>query len=249
MRLWQQLKGFDFITLLDKHAFRIVENQYNIATRKLVDNTYEHDILEAMIDGTKPYVATHNKHGKLHWLLFTPFRYPPLLWGSRFGKITEPSLFYASLELETAMAEVSFRQFIHLNASEASFEPTDISFTHIKVAVATNKALHLEHHPFDPHRNIISDPTSYAISQPLGTDMREYGIEAFTYFSARKKEGLNLAIFYPDVFAKNAPLEQKLWSAFVSKSHIEFRNAYTHHLMVEFPLSDFLVDGKLPLVY
>ncbi|MCV6615090.1 MAG: RES family NAD+ phosphorylase [Cellvibrionaceae bacterium] len=35
----------------------------------------------------------------------TPFRYPPLAYGSRFGSTLERGIFYASQELATAFAE------------------------------------------------------------------------------------------------------------------------------------------------
>ncbi|MCY0725978.1 RES family NAD+ phosphorylase, partial [Klebsiella pneumoniae] len=51
----------------------------------------------------------------LHYLLKTPFRYPPLRWGSRFGSVHEPSLFYAAQRLQTAMAEAAYYRFVLWN--------------------------------------------------------------------------------------------------------------------------------------
>jgi len=44
----------------------------------------------------------------LDYLLFPPFRYPPLKWGSRFGTEYQRGLFYGSQLLATALAEVAY---------------------------------------------------------------------------------------------------------------------------------------------
>ncbi|MDI7027707.1 RES family NAD+ phosphorylase, partial [Pseudomonas aeruginosa] len=62
--------------------------------------------LEELLESSKPPVPADAE--PLHYLLKTPFRYPPLRWGSRFGRRHEPSLFYAALKLETAMAESAY---------------------------------------------------------------------------------------------------------------------------------------------
>ncbi|WP_158661005.1 hypothetical protein [Thiomicrorhabdus sp. Milos-T2] len=64
---------------------------------KIVDSFEEQSLLEALIDNTKP------KSGERHYLIQTPFRYPPLNHGSRFATRFEPSLFYAGLSLNSAL--------------------------------------------------------------------------------------------------------------------------------------------------
>ncbi|MCC3263614.1 RES family NAD+ phosphorylase, partial [Paenibacillus polymyxa] len=67
-------------------------------------------LLEELIETSKPQLPPSTE--TLHYLLKTPFRYPPLRWGSRFGRRHEPSLFYAALRLETAMAEAAYYRFV-----------------------------------------------------------------------------------------------------------------------------------------
>ena len=80
--VWTRCAGDSEIRLLHASPWRVVEAQHQVSTRKLVDSAEEQALLEEMIDRVKPPDLTH---GRLHYLLFTPFRYPPLPHGSRFG--------------------------------------------------------------------------------------------------------------------------------------------------------------------
>ena len=50
----------------------------------------------------------------LHWLLFTPFRYPPPPGGSRFRGPNDPGVFYGADEIRTACAELGYWRWRHL---------------------------------------------------------------------------------------------------------------------------------------
>ena len=54
-------------------CWRVVESQHRVSTMKLVDTLEEQELLEILVDGTKPQVPPDCRH--LHYLLFTPFRY------------------------------------------------------------------------------------------------------------------------------------------------------------------------------
>src|SRR5690349_16833291 len=117
--IWQKCNGEKQITSLSMDAYRLVESQQVTATRKLVDSLVEQTILEDMIESVKPALLPDTE--SLHPLLYTPFRYPPLKHGSRFGTPFESSLWYGSLELEAAMAEKAYYQFNFMRASEGDF--------------------------------------------------------------------------------------------------------------------------------
>ena len=61
-----------------------------------------------------PAAAAH-----LHWLLFTPFRYPPPPGGSRFRGPNDPGVFYGADEIRTACAELGYWRWRHLQDSPA----------------------------------------------------------------------------------------------------------------------------------
>src|SRR5688500_8455099 len=83
---------------LEGEVLRLVESQEQVATNRLVDTLSEQALLEEPLEATKPPVPLAAAP-TLDYLLSTPFRYPPLRHGSRFGRRTEPSLFYASRTL------------------------------------------------------------------------------------------------------------------------------------------------------
>ena len=83
----------------------MVEAQHRISTRKLVDSDREQAVLEQLLESAKPPVPPASN--LLHYLLFTPFRYPPLPNGSRFGTRWDRGIWYGAETLATAFAEVS----------------------------------------------------------------------------------------------------------------------------------------------
>ena len=83
--IWESCKGAQQIRHVVGTVYRLVESQEQIATLGYVDTLEEQTLLEEMLETTKPpYPFTTED---FHYLLKTPFRYPPLKWGSRFGRI------------------------------------------------------------------------------------------------------------------------------------------------------------------
>ena len=66
-------------------TWRVVEAQHVVSTGKLVDAPEEQAALEMLIDSSKPPIPAAEEFAGLHYLLSTPFRYPPLRHGSRFS--------------------------------------------------------------------------------------------------------------------------------------------------------------------
>jgi hypothetical protein len=57
----------------------MVEAQHTASTMKIVDNSEEQDLLETLLEGSKP--AQSDSALALDYLLATPFRYYPLRGG------------------------------------------------------------------------------------------------------------------------------------------------------------------------
>ena len=85
-------------------------SQEQIATLGYVDTLAEQALLEQMLDDVKPPYRADTDG--LHYLLKTPFRYPPLKWGSRFGRIHEPGIFYGGCSTEATLAEAAYYRFV-----------------------------------------------------------------------------------------------------------------------------------------
>lgn len=246
--IWNKCDGKKHINLINEKAWRIIEAQEITATRKLVDSFDEQVILEDLLESTKPHVSA--EFDSFHPLLYTPFRYPPLKHGSRFGRKTEPSLWYGSLELNTAMAEKAFYQFNFLRASEAVYNTVQVPLTVFSTKVKTEKGIKLTEAPFAEYTNIISSPNSYDSSQQLGAAMRDENIQAFTYFSARSPGSqANIALFSAQAFLHKKPEAPSFqsWQCIANNNVIEFtRSSAINTETIAFPLDRFLINGRLP---
>jgi hypothetical protein len=233
---------------LSRKGFRAVEDQSVNSTRKLVDSDEEQALLEALIDRVKPAWPSAPRLSGLHYLLATPFRYPPLRHGSRFGTRFERGIFYGSETKPTVLAEKAYYQCLFLAGTHATFSaPITQSLTLFQFSFATRHGADLTRPPFDAFEAELASKTSYAESQPLGAELRRAGVEAFCFRSARDpKQGKNLALFEAAFDAKK-PLQAERWICTSTRDRIELKPGL---LAVGSPLSfariAFEQNGVLP---
>jgi len=229
-------------------AWRAVESQHVTSTRKLVDSDDEQQVLEALIDTAKPPWPTGRRFVGLHYLLATPFRHPPLRYGSRFGTRRERGIFYCAEEQATVFAEKAYYVLLFLEGTEADIEPLTRPLTVFQVRISTKKGADLTQAPFDDHMELISSPTSYIDSQLLGASMREAGVAAFRFVSARDpKAGANLGLFEP-VFTTKQPTNAEQWICTATRARVELEpGPAVMRARTRFPREAFEVDGVLPM--
>jgi hypothetical protein len=178
--------------------WRIVENQEQAATRRITRSADEQSRLEELLDNNKPPYLPGTE--QLHWLLKTPFRYPPLRHGSRFGTAFQPGILYGSRELATAMTESAVYLWL-FRAAPIELGPlerisdgrTAIQFgiSHDSTSDLTTGAAAKK------NRHKISAPGSYTFSQALGSALREQQTAAIWFHSARAPDGVNCAVLAP----------------------------------------------------
>lgn len=231
---------------------RAVESQSESATRKLVDSHAEHELLEAMLEASKPPVPAAARD--LSYLLSTPFRYPPLRHGSRFGRRHERGIWYGSVAIATVLAEVAFYRFVFLAGSQAfDGDPRVLTrLTAFRVDVATEAGVDLTGGAFADAQATLRAKDSYGATQALGTQMRGLGVQAFQYVSARDPYGgPNVGVFDPRAFASPPHPDTTDYECFSSHARVEFRDTHVVRRLARRPLafhrSQFEVDGKLPL--
>jgi hypothetical protein len=244
--IWTHSAGSSEIHPLSTDAWRVVEAQHLITTRKLVDSDAEQALLEEMLEAEKP-PAPPEITG-LHYLLFTPFRYPPLRRGSRFGGRWEPSLWYGAEQQRTAFAEVAYYRMLFLEGSEANLGLLQTDLTAFRVPVRTQRGVDLTSAPFDRWEASLASKSSYEATQPLGAAMRADGVEAFRYRSARDVEGgVNVGVFTPRAFAARKPRDLQTWRGTATRATVEIsRRDYFVREGYRFSREDFLVEGELP---
>ena len=218
---------------------RMVEGQEQIATNRLVHSLKEQAVLEAMLETTKP--PYRKGSANLHYLLATPFRYPPLQWGSRFGKRSEPSLLYGSLSTHTLLCEVAYYRCVFWSGMTLA-PPRKMASQHTAFGVQyqTNAGLALQTIPFDEYKFILTHPSDYSATQALGAKMRGIGIQAFEYISARDSTGgLNIALFTPKAITKPEPTFQENWLCEIDAESVRFYRT-TNKQLYTFPIGLFM---------
>ena len=246
--IWTRCAGDSEIRPLGVSPWRVVEAQHQISTRKLVDSAEEQIVLEELIDRAKPPYATAPPP-RLHYLLATPFRYPPLRHGSRFGRRHERGIWYGSETRRAAFAEVAYYRLLFLEGTSAPLEPVTTQLTAFTVRARSARGIDLTSPPFDAHKRAIASPTRYDASQPLGSAMRDAGIELFRFPSAREPGGVNVGIFDPSVFGNAKPRGFETWHCTATRRQVELaRRDFVSWARETFSFARqaFLSNGALP---
>jgi len=245
--IWEKCSEQASPLLLKGRAFRIVESQEKVATNELVDSLEEQALLEEMLDTTKPAIPEATQD--LSYLLFTPFRYPPLQYGSRFGRRFEPSLFYGARSIETALAETAYYR-LHFWFDMREPPPAKkISTQHtaFTAEIKTKHGLQLQNPPFAEHEPSLINKSSYAATQKLGSSMRENGIQAFEYFSARDiNKGINVALFSHTVFKEKKASSMMSVLCSTQAAGVEFMDE--NSVVYKYDYRDFLDNGAFPKI-
>ena len=245
--IWTRCAGASEIRALRLAPWRAVEAQHQISTRKLVDSREEQELLEELIDRVKPPVSPAASP-RLHYLLYTPFRYPPLRHGSRFGTRHEPGIWYGSETLPTAFAEVAYYRMVFLEGTRADLGSVTTQLTAFRVTARSARGVDLASPPFAAHRRAIASPASYTATQALGRAMRAADVQLFRYPSARDPaDGTNVGLFTHEVFGKSKPRDLQTWHCTATRDVVELtKRDYFGRDGYAFNRSVFLVDGRLP---
>jgi hypothetical protein len=201
--------------------WRAVEAQHQVATMVLVDTLDEQALLESLLDASKPPLPDAMR--SLHWLLFTPFRYPPLPSGSRFRGPAEPGVFYGADERRTACAELGYWRWRFLNDSPALDTLGPMAQTLFLTPVA-GLGIDLRLPPFDAMRAAWMHPTDYSACQALARQARDAGLQLIRYASVRDPEsGACAALLSHTGFSADKPLANESWTLVVSREHVIWR--------------------------
>lgn len=225
---------------------RLVENQEQKVTLRLTDDMAEHDVLESLLEESKPESVAHPRVQQFDYLLRTPWRYPPLPWGSRFGSRFEPSLFYGALDRVALFAEAAYYRLVFLEGMRKPFEERVISqFTTFEATFRSTASFDLSRRPFSKHEDVLRHRSNYAPCQALGSVLREQQIEAITYLSARTiDDRFNVALFSPVALRSHKHRNPRHGLCETRIDAVSFRLGDELHV---FPREQFLVNGELPV--
>ncbi len=224
---------------------RIVENQEQKVTVSLVDNLAEHEVLENLLEESKPVADWHPRLARLDYLLRTPWRYPPLQWGSRFGRRFEPSIFYGALSDAALFAEAGYYRMLFLEGMETPFRERIVSqFTVFEANYQTSQGMDLTRPPFEKHAPVLRHKSHYQPCQVLGTELRERGVEVIHYRSARAaNDATNVALFSPAALRSRKHRRPRHGLCELRVEGVSFRLGDELH---EFRREEFLYRGRFP---
>ncbi len=245
--IWAACGGSTRIAPLAGTLWRLVESQAQVATLAYVDTLAEQALLEELLETVKPPCPAGSE--RLHYLLKTPFRYPPLAWGSRFGRCHELGICYGGSNTATTLAEVAYYRFLFWQSMDGAPVADAIRTEHTLFSARyhTQAGVKLQSEPFTPFTDAIRHPADYTQSHLLGTAMREAGIEAFEYPSARDPlRGICVGLFTPAAFSERKPRETSQWLCEVNASEVAFKPVGRSEV-VRFGVETFMYEGKLPL--
>lgn len=189
----------------------------------LVDTLAEQAQLEALLETSKPPIPLAARD--LHWLLFTPFRYPTSKYGSRFRRPYEAGVCYVAPERRTACAELGYWRWRFLCASPSLGALEMLPQTLFQVSIAT-RAVDLRKPPFVLDRRCFTDPADYRYCQHFAAQARLAAVEAIVYQSVRDPDsGACIALMAPSAFAKRAPIAQETWNLSVTADQVVWQKS------------------------
>jgi RES domain len=219
-----------------------------VSTRRLVDTLDEQALLEEIVDDVKPLRPAGVDFAGLHYLLFTPFRYPPLSHGSRFGSATERSLWYGAERIETSLAEKAYYRLLFVAGTKADLKNLSCDWSAFQAEISADRGVDLTTQKFAEFQAEISSPSSYAAARQLGARMRGAGVQAFLYTSSRcPQRGRAIGLFEPAFSSAKPKPTFQTWRCGVTTNGCEVvrLNSRSSKVLV-FERAIFEVDGVLP---
>jgi hypothetical protein len=191
----------------------MVEAQHTASTMKVVDTSEEQDLLETLLEGSKPVQPASAL--ALDYLLATPFRYYPLRKGSRFRAVTDPGVFYGAESVRTASAELGYWRWKFLKDAVDLEKLEPVAHTAFSAEVNT-QLVDLRRAPFIADAAKWRHPTDYSATQAFARAAREANLGGIQYQSVRDPNpAWCVALLTPKAFAKlkPKPLMQNWWLA------------------------------------
>jgi hypothetical protein len=226
--------------------WRLVEAQHQISTLKIVDTLEEQALLERLLDESKPTLPP--ECAGLDYLLATPFRYGAIYpHGSRFRRAGRTlGVFYASREVETALAEMAFyRLLFFADSPETPFPSNAAEYTAFAAAIETAAAVDLTRPPLDRDRAVWTDPLHYEPCQALADAARDAHCQAILYESVRDPgHGRNIALLSATAFAAREPVERQTWRIRLSAMGVQALCDFPR-IRIGFAREDFAGDPRI----
>lgn len=192
----------------ERDLWRGVEAQHVVATMRLLDSVHEQELLEWVLEGSKPPLADGSAGRE--YLIFTPFRYRSPN-ASRFRLANEPGAFYGADEPVTVAAELGYWRWRFLMDS-GSLETREMETVHtFFLARFRGVELDIASPPWAARRKLWRNPGDYSNCHKLAMEVRSRGFASIRYESARREGHLCNVVFEPRSLSLRKPHAQQTW--------------------------------------
>lgn len=228
-------------------VLRLVQQQGIDSLGPLVDDLDQLARLETLVERSKPSAPKGERpDSPRHRLLITPFRYPPLRHGSRFGSRQERGLFYGSRCRIGALVEGAYYGLLFWEGmAEKPSEPIRRRQTLFSVLIDSERGRRLQELNDTAVQKALRHPSDYGPTQQLGSWMREMGVQAFEYFSARSPAPLIQVGVFNQSALRFSPFDQVDLTAEIRANQASFLS-HDDGQVQSFPRQQFLMIGVLP---
>ena len=197
--------------------WRGVEAQHVVATLKLTDSRAEHEVLEVLLEASKPPLPPEAR--AQHYLLFTPFRYRSP-YPSRFRRAVDPGVWYGAQELDTACAEVAYWRWRFLTDSEGLRDQALYTEHTFFQARARGPCADLTLAPWNSAARAWTQKSDYAACQDLGVEARRRELAWIRYCSVRLAGGHCAAVLRADALSVPRNAEQQTWDCKTTRTTV-----------------------------
>lgn len=211
-------------TIASRHmlAWRGVEAQHVVSTMRLVDTAQEQDVLESLLEASKPALPSTAK--PKHYLLVTPFRYSPM-HASRFRPPKAKGQWYGAENIYGACAEVAYWRHRFILDSAGLLDEvllTDHSFFQAKIR---GRSIDLMVEPWVQARAAWTHGSDYSANHAVAAAAQERGVQWLRYESVRAPGERCAVVFDPDGLSEPAgSLERTMqrWICKASRTSVMF---------------------------
>lgn len=182
-------------------AWRGVEAQHVVSTMRLVDTPQEQDLLEQLLEASKP--PTPASARQQHYLLTTPFRYRPM-HASRFRPARTPGQWYGGETLHAACAEVAYWRHRFIADSEGLHGQVLLTEHSFFQAQLSGPCIDLTAEPWLYNRAAWTHPSDYSATHAVAAEAQAHGAQWLRYESARAPGEACAVAFQPACLSEPA---------------------------------------------
>jgi hypothetical protein len=202
-----------------RELWRAVEAQHRVATIKLADSLQEQELLEQILEASKPRLPPEG--AGMDYLLASPFRYTSP-WPSRFRRALDPGAWYGADDPATTAAEVAHWRWKFFVDSDGLRDEQVVTEHTFFLARFDGSELDITVAPWTADRDRWRDPGDYTACQDLTAAARAFvpPVQAIRYESARREGGMCQVVFDVRSLARPQPHMQQTWTCKTTRARV-----------------------------